>query len=360
MKHISKYIFGVLMFIGFINGVSAEVTPVYTEQCTYSFDGVTVMATQGENGDVSIRNSGTPNVPQGYKLNQSGYISKLKSKDFMINGSFGCPILYVRTEKQETDAVSGEKNYKFDFQADDPGCKDGWWGKSSCERNVVAASSTKAISACKYSFSSQGETFSFTVKLKSSNGIFSKNTGNIQITDQKSSNKYKVDYSDVRSGVDRFIDSNGNVTCPYINLLTCADTNSNGDTKTGKAFWTFSGDKEKKCGASTNKETKTDDPDYNKTNGGSHFTSTDGKTVEFLKKIYNLLKILVPLAIIIFSIVDFLKVLFLSDDKNYKEAYAKLIRRVLIGILIFLVPVLISFVIQLAGMGDNGILTIFE
>ena len=101
------------------------------------------------------------------------------------------------------------------------------------------------------------------------------------------------------------------------------------------------------------------DSKNNPSDGGSTFTSTTGKTACFFSKIYNLLKILVPLLVIVLSIVDFLRVLFLSDDKNYKEAYSKLIKRVIIGIVIFLVPVLISLVINLAGMGNNGLLTIF-
>ena len=96
------------------------------------------------------------------------------------------------------------------------------------------------------------------------------------------------------------------------------------------------------------------------TASSSTFTSTDGETAKFLRKVYYLFKILIPLLVIILSIVDFLKVLFLSDDKNYKEAYAKFVKRVIIGIIIFVVPALISLIIHLAGVENNTFFSILK
>ena len=99
-------------------------------------------------------------------------------------------------------------------------------------------------------------------------------------------------------------------------------------------------------------------------NGGqtksSTWTATDGNTNKFLKKIWDMIKIIVPMLVIIFSIVDFLKVLFISDEKNYKAAYHKLLWRIAVGIILFVLPAILKLLLELAGLQDVGIFEIFE
>lgn len=96
------------------------------------------------------------------------------------------------------------------------------------------------------------------------------------------------------------------------------------------------------------------------TTKSSSWNSSDGNTNKFLKKIWNMLKIIVPMLVIIFSIVDFLKVLFISDEKNYKEAYTRLMWRIAIGIILFVLPAILSLLLNLAGLQDVGIFEIFS
>lgn len=96
------------------------------------------------------------------------------------------------------------------------------------------------------------------------------------------------------------------------------------------------------------------------TTKSSSWNSNDGNTNKFLKKIWNMLKIIIPMLVIIFSIVDFLKVLFISDEKNYKEAYTRLMWRIAIGIILFVLPAILSLLLNLAGLQDVGIFEIFS
>lgn len=59
------------------------------------------------------------------------------------------------------------------------------------------------------------------------------------------------------------------------------------------------------------------------------------------------LKILVPLIIIAFGIIDFSKAVMSGDDKGIKSAAASLFRRLVVGIAIFFVPTIIHVVFGL-------------
>lgn len=108
-----------------------------------------------------------------------------------------------------------------------------------------------------------------------------------------------------------------------------------------------------------------DDSQYDNPNGefdnpsSSTWNKTDGNTLALAKRIYDMLRIIIPLLVIILSIVDFLKVILLSDDKNYKAAWSKFIKRIIIGIIFFAVPALITLLLNISGLGDNGILNVF-
>ena len=102
------------------------------------------------------------------------------------------------------------------------------------------------------------------------------------------------------------------------------------------------------------------DPNETETTKSSSWNSNDGNTNKFLKKIWNMLKIIIPMLVIIFSIADFLKVLFISDEKNYKEAYTRLLTRIGVGIILFVLPAILSLLLNLAGLQDIGIFEIFS
>lgn len=77
---------------------------------------------------------------------------------------------------------------------------------------------------------------------------------------------------------------------------------------------------------------------------------TNNEVLKIVQEIYNIIKILIPVLIIALSIVDFLKVILMSDDKNYKSAWDKFIKRLIIGVIFFLVPIIVSFILKYSGI----------
>lgn len=63
--------------------------------------------------------------------------------------------------------------------------------------------------------------------------------------------------------------------------------------------------------------------------------------------IVNLIKIGIPIVLIILGMVDFLKAVIASDEKQMKDAQTTFIRRIIAAILIFFVFVIIQFVFSL-------------
>ena len=63
--------------------------------------------------------------------------------------------------------------------------------------------------------------------------------------------------------------------------------------------------------------------------------------------IFFILKILIPIIIIIMGSIDFFKAVIASKDKEIKKSMQVLIKRIIAGIIIFLVPTILSFIVKL-------------
>lgn len=70
----------------------------------------------------------------------------------------------------------------------------------------------------------------------------------------------------------------------------------------------------------------------------------------FLFEAYKLIKFAVPILIIGLSIVDFIKALSSQDESEVKKASSKLVKRLVIGVLIFVLPMIIEYLLGLAGI----------
>lgn len=60
-------------------------------------------------------------------------------------------------------------------------------------------------------------------------------------------------------------------------------------------------------------------------------------------------KIIIPVIIMILGVVDFVKAIFLSDEKSVQKAGITLLQRAIMGVAIFFVPTLVSLVIGLVS-----------
>ena len=99
---------------------------------------------------------------------------------------------------------------------------------------------------------------------------------------------------------------------------------------------------------------------YRKSTPTSHWNSQDGNTNKFLKKVWGMLKVIVPVLVVILSIADFLKTLIVSDEKNYKEGFIRFLKRIGVAIILFVLPAIIKLLLDLAGMSDVGIFEVFS
>ena len=65
---------------------------------------------------------------------------------------------------------------------------------------------------------------------------------------------------------------------------------------------------------------------------------------------FNYVKVIIPILIILLSIVDFLKVIFSGKDDDMKKAMDKFIKRIIIAVVFILVPLFISIIINISGV----------
>lgn len=80
-----------------------------------------------------------------------------------------------------------------------------------------------------------------------------------------------------------------------------------------------------------------------------------GSTIKRIRSLYNLIKLFIPLLVIIVGITNFAKVVFSGDDKSLKDAGNKFVKSIMAGVIFILLPVLVDFVIGLAGLDSSCI-----
>lgn len=68
-----------------------------------------------------------------------------------------------------------------------------------------------------------------------------------------------------------------------------------------------------------------------------------------IQNAFNFLKVVVPLLVIGLSTYDFIKAVAAKDNKDVKKAFQRLLKRFLYAILLFFLPTLINYLLDLAG-----------
>ena len=74
-----------------------------------------------------------------------------------------------------------------------------------------------------------------------------------------------------------------------------------------------------------------------------------------LQQILNYIKVLGPVLVVVLSSLDFAKAIIASDDENMKKAERKLIVRLILAIALFLIPVLVSVLLDIFGLTTDQI-----
>lgn len=74
-----------------------------------------------------------------------------------------------------------------------------------------------------------------------------------------------------------------------------------------------------------------------------------------LQQLLNYIKILGPILVVILSSVDFAKAIMVSDDENMKKAEKKLMIRLVLAVALFLIPTLVSVLLNIFGITTDGL-----
>ncbi len=78
-----------------------------------------------------------------------------------------------------------------------------------------------------------------------------------------------------------------------------------------------------------------------------------GRFGEFLKQIMQLVKFAVPIIIIALAVVDFIKAMSAQKTEELKTAANKLLKRLIIGAIIFLLPTIIDYILSITGINST-------
>ena len=113
----------------------------------------------------------------------------------------------------------------------------------------------------------------------------------------------------------------------------------------------------------TGQSSEGDNSGNSNTNSNSNLTNTAGNTsvsdicsspsyrkpMLFLGKILNFVKIIVPIVIIVFGVLDFYKAITSSKDEGLSKAFKSLIIRAIAGVCIFLLPGIVQLVLNMVN-----------
>lgn len=75
--------------------------------------------------------------------------------------------------------------------------------------------------------------------------------------------------------------------------------------------------------------------------------------VELIHKVYGYFKWIIPVLIVVLSMLDFVKVVGTGKDDDFKKAQNNLIKRIILGVVFFLVPTIISLIISFSGITEQ-------
>lgn len=73
----------------------------------------------------------------------------------------------------------------------------------------------------------------------------------------------------------------------------------------------------------------------------------------YIKQVFHLVKFAVPVLIIGLGIVDFIKAMTAQSQDEIKKASTKLMKRLIIGVCIFVLPTILDFILKVAEINTE-------
>ena len=350
----------IAMFIC-INDVSAETFG----RCVYEYNGVLINAEQisGEKAKININQDNAllnEDISSGATRSYT-YKLDLNSKYFFNDGKFYCPKFNILITNNKFS--NGNEAVKVVFSSKKPDCSGGFleFGKNCDTYEVMdyVKDSSSYSNTCDFSVQTGQGIAKLTVE--------NKGNGKINYTNDGGSYRAKIKLDD------SIFFTDGIFNCDNVEVIAeiCDNESNNGNEY--RMFWKSSTDDKKYCKKTvlsepTGEDVKTDkdksnsnNQNNNNSNSNTNHITTTNETLKIVQQVYNIIKILVPVLIVALSIIDFLKVILISDDKNYKSAWDKFIKRLIIGVIFFLVPLIVSFILKYSGIEtEQSYLEIFK
>ena len=73
-----------------------------------------------------------------------------------------------------------------------------------------------------------------------------------------------------------------------------------------------------------------------------------------IQMILNVVKVIGPILVVILSSIDFIMVIVNSDNDKFQKAQKKLVTRLVLAALLFLIPVIVQVLLQVFGITGNA------
>lgn len=75
--------------------------------------------------------------------------------------------------------------------------------------------------------------------------------------------------------------------------------------------------------------------------------------IRVIKSLFELIKILVPIGLLIFGVIDLAKAVLASDEKEIKAAQGKLVKRAIAAAAVFFAVTLVNVIMGLVAKGED-------
>lgn len=77
------------------------------------------------------------------------------------------------------------------------------------------------------------------------------------------------------------------------------------------------------------------------------------ETIGIVNEVLGIIKIAIPILLIALGTMDFIKAMVAQDDQKMKKAQTTFVQRLIIGVVIFFVPMIMRFLLNIIGMGNS-------
>jgi Na+-driven multidrug efflux pump len=85
----------------------------------------------------------------------------------------------------------------------------------------------------------------------------------------------------------------------------------------------------------------------------ANFCNDTKEIWQLIGRVVTIIQYLVPLALLVWGIIDLFKAVLSGDEKERKEATSAFLKRLLYGLAVLFLVVIVKGIVRLAGKGDS-------